>query len=227
VRIIPTLSPAPRPQTETQTTPNRHPTNPNQLPTPQEPNGTAAEPALLDVMSIAPERVLLLDAYFYVVIFHGATVAQWRKAEYHLQPEHKAFAELLAAPHAVRGFGVWFGWGRSGLGLGSVSECSLPPATPTNEPVSQTINTDQNPPPTTTTPPQPPQEAKLIVSRRFPVPRVVDCDQNGSQARFLLAKLNPSATYNNSAAVSSEVIMTDDVSLQVFTDHLKRLAVQS
>ncbi|GBF99075.1 hypothetical protein Rsub_11846 [Raphidocelis subcapitata] len=136
----------------------------------EDPSGISAEPALLDVLSITPERVLLLDAYFYVVLFHGATVAQWRRAEYHLQPEHKAFAELLAAPQ---------------------------------------------------------QEAKAIVARRFPVPRVVDCDQNGSQARFLLAKLNPSATYNNSAAVSSEVIMTDDVSLQVFTDHLKRLAVQS
>ena len=129
-----------------------------------------AEPALLDVLSIAPERILLLDAYFYVVIFHGATMAQWRKADYHKQAEHKAFAEVLAAPQA---------------------------------------------------------EAKDIARRRFPVPRVVDCDQNGSQARFLLAKLNPSATYNTSAAVSSEVIMTDDVSLQVFTDHLTRLAVQS
>lgn len=48
------------------------------------------------------------------------------------------------------------------------------------------------------------------------------------QARYLLAKLNPSATYNTAQnAVSSEVIMTDDVSLQVFTEHLKRLAVQS
>lgn len=47
------------------------------------------------------------------------------------------------------------------------------------------------------------------------------------QARFLLAKLNPSATYNSTQAMSSEVIMTDDVSLQVFTEHLKRLAVQS
>jgi hypothetical protein len=33
-----------------------------------------------------------------VVIFHGMTVAQWRKAEYHLQPEHAAFAALLQAP---------------------------------------------------------------------------------------------------------------------------------
>ena len=34
------------------------------------------EPVLLDVSSIAPDRILLLDAYFYVVVFHGGTVAQ-------------------------------------------------------------------------------------------------------------------------------------------------------
>jgi protein transport protein SEC23 len=39
--------------------------------------------------------------------------------------------------------------------------------------------------------------------------------QNGSQARFLLAKLNPSATHNNQNLGSSEIIFTDDVSLQV------------
>jgi protein transport protein SEC23 len=75
----------------------------------------------------------------------------------------------------------------------------------------------------------PQDEAHAIISRRFPTPRFTDCDQNGSQARFLLAKLNPSATYTTTAgsALSSEIIMTDDVSLQVFTDHLKKLAVQS
>ena len=55
---------------------------------------------------------------------------------------------------------------------------------------------------------------------------------DSAQARFLLAKLNPSSTYNNAAGAAysgaaSEVIMTDDVSLAVFTDHLKKLAVQS
>lgn len=49
----------------------------------------------------------------------------------------------------------------------------------------------------------------------------------GAQARFLLAKLNPSSTYASETGMSSEVIMTDDVSLQVFLDHLKKLAVQS
>lgn len=49
------------------------------------------------------------------------------------------------------------------------------------------------------------------------------------QARFLLAKLNPSATYSNAHEMSagSDVIFTDDVSLQVFFEHLQRLAVQS
>ena len=107
----------------------------------------------------------------------------------------------------------------------------------------------------------------MIVRERFPVPRLVVCDQHGSQvsniltfvfvsstlidlmvsydsytfnstpfshiqklqARFLLAKLNPSATYNNANEMSagSDVIFTDDVSLQVFFEHLQKLAVQS
>lgn len=95
------------------------------------------EPALLDVAAIAADRILLLDSYFTVVIFHGATIAQWRKAGYHNQPEHQAFAQLLQAPH---------------------------------------------------------DDADEIIKERFPVPRLVICDQHGSQARFLLAKLNPSAT---------------------------------
>jgi protein transport protein SEC23 len=40
----------------------------------------------------------LLDAYFTVVVFHGTTIAQWRKALYHENPEHAAFAQLLEAP---------------------------------------------------------------------------------------------------------------------------------
>ncbi|OIV89792.1 hypothetical protein TanjilG_31378 [Lupinus angustifolius] len=130
------------------------------------------EPALLDVSSIAADRILLLDSYFSVVIFHGMTIAQWRNLGYHHQPEHQAFAQLLQAPH---------------------------------------------------------DDAQIVIRDRFPVPRLVVCDQHGSQARFLLAKLNPSATYNNAheTAAGSDVIFTDDVSLQVFFEHLQRLAVQS
>ncbi|OWM84238.1 hypothetical protein CDL15_Pgr011623 [Punica granatum] len=130
------------------------------------------QPALLDVASIAADKILLLDSYFSVVIFHGMTIAQWRNMGYQNQPEHQAFALLLQAPH---------------------------------------------------------DDAHIVIRERFPVPRLVVCDQHGSQARFLLAKLNPSATYNNAneLAAGSDIIFTDDVSLQVFFEHLQKLAVQS
>ena len=50
------------------------------------------------------------------------------------------------------------------------------------------------------------------------------------QARFMLAKLNPSATHDSPATLTGttgEIILTDDVSLAVFQQHLARLAVQS
>jgi hypothetical protein len=69
-----------------------------------------------------------------------------------------------------------------------------------------------------------------LLADRFPIPRYIVCDQGGSQARFLLSKLNPSTThmsggmYGTSAgAGAGAAIFTDDVSLQVFMEHLKRL----
>lgn len=52
------------------------------------------EPALLDVVSIAADKILLLDSYFTIVIFHGSTIAQWRKAGYHELPEHQVILFL-------------------------------------------------------------------------------------------------------------------------------------
>ncbi|XP_010435181.1 PREDICTED: protein transport protein SEC23 [Camelina sativa] len=134
--------------------------------------GSPPQPALLDVASIAADRILLLDAYFSVVVFHGMTIAQWRNMGYHHQADHEGFAQLLQVPQ---------------------------------------------------------EDSQMLVKERFPVPRLVVCDQHGSQARFLLAKLNPSATYNNANEMSagSDIIFTDDVSLQVFFEHLSKLAVQS
>ncbi len=131
-------------------------------------------PALLDVGSIAPDKILMLDTFFYIIIFHGDTVAQWRKQGYHKQPEHENFRKLLQAPR---------------------------------------------------------DDAEELLAERHPHPRFVDCDQHGSQARFLLSRLNPSSTHNSGNALDmgggggAEVLNTDDVSLQVFMDHLKNLAV--
>ncbi|XP_043689743.1 protein transport protein SEC23-like [Telopea speciosissima] len=69
-------------------------------------------------------------------------------------------------------------------------------------------------------------DAAQLVAERIPVPKLIMCDQHSSQARFLLAKLNPSVTQKSMHTGGSEVIFTDDVSLQVFIDHLQALAVQ-
>lgn len=132
------------------------------------------EPVLLDTSSIQPDRILLMDTFFHIVIFHGETIAQWRKQGYQNSPEHENFRQLLNAPV---------------------------------------------------------DDAQEILQSRFPMPRYIDCDQGGSQARFLLSKVNPSITHNNMYSWGQEGIgapvLTDDVSLQVFMDHLKKLAVSS
>lgn len=69
-------------------------------------------------------------------------------------------------------------------------------------------------------------DAEELIEGRIPVPKLIKCDQHGSQARFLLARLNPSVTQRTRLADGSEVIFTDDVSLQVFLEHLQSLAVQ-
>jgi protein transport protein SEC23 len=131
------------------------------------------EPVLLDTSSIQPDRILLMDTFFQILIFHGETIAQWRNLKYQDMPEYENFRQLLQAPI---------------------------------------------------------DDAQEILQTRFPMPRYIDTEQGGSQARFLLSKVNPSQTHNNMYAYGGDggaPVLTDDVSLQVFMDHLKKLAVSS
>ena len=73
----------------------------------------------------------------------------------------------------------------------------------------------------------PQTDAQRIMDQRFPVPRYIVCDQHKSEARFVIAKLNPSLTHNTNDGSAGERIFTDDVSLRVFMEHLMKLAVQS
>lgn len=56
------------------------------------------QPVLLDSVSIKPDVILLLDTFFHILIFHGETIAQWRKAGYQDQEGYENFKELLEAP---------------------------------------------------------------------------------------------------------------------------------
>lgn len=131
------------------------------------------EPVLLDSVSIKPDVILLLDTFFHILIFHGSTIAEWRKAGYQDTEGYENLKQLLEAPQT---------------------------------------------------------DAQDLLVDRLPIPRYIVCDQGGSQARFLLSKLNPSTTHINmygagpgGAGANGQAIFTDDVSLQVFMEHLKRL----
>ncbi len=149
---------------------------------------------LLDIASVNPNRILLLDSFFIVLVFYGEVgcshselpspsiyselpspplsslrhqvIAQWRDAGYHLQPDYIAFAQLLQSA---------------------------------------------------------PSDAFIIMRDRFPAARFIECDQNSSQvqphklhvllahdmtlvcclshtlsqARFLTARVNPSVTQSS------------------------------
>ncbi|ROW15522.1 hypothetical protein VPNG_02294 [Cytospora leucostoma] len=132
------------------------------------------QPVLLDSTSIQPQHILLLDTFFHILIFHGETIAEWRKAGYQEQEGYENFAALLEKPK---------------------------------------------------------EDARDLITDRFPLPRFIVCDAGGSQARFLLSKLNPSTTHTTGAyggvgAQTAQTIFTDDVSLQTFMDHLMKLATR-
>eukprot|EP01119_Soliformovum_irregulare_P003835 TRINITY_DN14893_c0_g1_i1.p1 TRINITY_DN14893_c0_g1~~TRINITY_DN14893_c0_g1_i1.p1 ORF type:complete len:787 (-),score=161.44 TRINITY_DN14893_c0_g1_i1:43-2118(-) len=77
----------------------------------------------------------------------------------------------------------------------------------------------------------PKDDAEQLMKRRFPIPRYVECDQHTSQARFLLATVDPVITHTSMGGgpgqSGGEIVSTDDVNMRVFMDHLKKLAVQS
>ena len=126
------------------------------------------QPVLLDSVSVKPNTILLLDTFFFILIYHGEQIAQWRKAGYQDEPEYADFKSLLEEPKL---------------------------------------------------------EASELLVDRFPLPRFIDTEAGGSQARFLLSKLNPSDSYQDATHGGATVVLTDDVSLQNFMSHLQSVAV--
>ncbi|KAJ2452383.1 GTPase-activating protein S23 [Coemansia sp. RSA 2336] len=132
----------------------------------------APAPVLLDSVSMKPDVILMLDTFFHILIWHGNTIAEWRKAGYHEQPEYENLKLLLEAPVV---------------------------------------------------------DAQSLLVERMPVPRYIVCDQHGSQARFLVSKLNPSTSYSNANQQysDSEPVLTDDVNISTFLTALSGQAVKN
>jgi Gelsolin repeat len=55
-------------------------------------------PVLLSSTSLAKDRILVLDTFFHVIIWHGAAIADWRNQGFQNSPEHSEFKALLESP---------------------------------------------------------------------------------------------------------------------------------
>lgn len=132
------------------------------------------KPVSLDTSSIQPERILLMDTFFHIVIFHCSRIADWKRHNYQDQSGYEHFKAFLEAPIS---------------------------------------------------------DANELMSSRFPLPRYVVCDQDSSQARFLLSRVNPSITHNTAIGYYGDPaqapVLSDDVSYAVFEEHLRKLTVSS
>ncbi|QPG74012.1 hypothetical protein FOA43_001329 [Brettanomyces nanus] len=142
------------------------------------------EPVVLDSTSLKPERTLLLDTFFHLLIYHGSVVAEWKRLGYQDQPDYAYFNKFLEQPRL---------------------------------------------------------EAADILVDRFPLPRFIDTEEGGSQARFLISRLSPTTSYRNVDSMMNmatsiaggadgeggAVIMTDDVSLLTFMEYVKKVVANA
>jgi len=48
--------------------------------------------------AIKPDIVILVDTYFHVLIWHGQTIHEWVKLEYHLMDDYQHLKNMLEKP---------------------------------------------------------------------------------------------------------------------------------
>lgn len=57
-------------------------------------------PVFCDVDALKPDIVILVDTYFYTLIWHGKTIASWVDQGYHLSQDYENLKQLLEKPVA-------------------------------------------------------------------------------------------------------------------------------
>lgn len=56
------------------------------------------QPLQCEIESLKSDIIILVDTYFHVLIWHGQTIHEWVKQEYHLQDEFQHLKVLLEKP---------------------------------------------------------------------------------------------------------------------------------
>ena len=62
------------------------------------PEQPEAVPVFLEVENMKSDCVLLLDAFFFICIWHGEDVCKWRDAGYQNDPEYENIKTMLESP---------------------------------------------------------------------------------------------------------------------------------
>lgn len=161
-------------------------------------------PALLDSISLNPDVILLLDSYFHIVIYHGENVAGWIKEGYIERPEYAHLKAFVEAPK-----------------LESIELLK------TRFPVPRYVVTSHGE-----------SQGRFLLSKLNPSTNysgnsIGGVPFSGSGGAFHSSQYHPHQAQSyggygqGGAQTISAAIFTDDVSLQVFIDHLKKLAVGS
>lgn len=169
--------------------------------------GAPPTPALLDSVSLNPDVILLLDSYFHIVIYYGENVAAWIKEGYPEQPEYAHLKAFIEAP--------------------KVESIEL---LKTRFPVPRYVVTSHGE-----------SQGRFLLSKLNPSTTYSGGSSSSGLSGFSGAsgpfnphqyhsqQSHPYGSYGQAQnpQIASPAIFTDDVSLQVFVDHLKKLAVGS
>jgi protein transport protein SEC23 len=62
------------------------------------PENPEANPVILDVKNMKNDCVLLLDAFFFICVWHGDNVCKWRDEGFHNDPEYENIKQMLEFP---------------------------------------------------------------------------------------------------------------------------------
>ncbi|KAK7880467.1 hypothetical protein WMY93_032897 [Mugilogobius chulae] len=188
-------------------------------------------PVLLDSSSILPDRILLMDTFFQILIYLGEVPGTTDLRTTDLRTTDLRTTDLRTTDLRTTDLRT--------TDLRTTDQCTVAQwrkagyqEMPEYENFKHLLQA-------------PVDDAQELLQTRFPSPRYIDTEHGGSQlttaalhrhgarrksGSFPLSKVNPSQTHNNMYTWGQESgapILTDDVSLQVFMDHLKKLAVSS
>lgn len=163
--------------------------------------GSPPAPALLDSVSLKPDVILLLDTFFHIVIYYGENVSAWIKEGYPEQPEYAHLKAFIEAPK-----------------LEAIELLK------TRFPIPRYVVTSHGE-----------SQGRFLLSKLNPS-TTYSQDTSSYRGGAMVTGQSPYSPYygaHQSSGVGpggsqpTPSIFTDDVSLQVFIDHLKKLTVST